>query len=67
MELDIVEWRLVLTCPAHQVSERRDAQGNLLAVLTWSISARYPVLIPNVDSVNGVFPGIGEGTRWYDW
>lgn len=26
-----------------------------------------PVLIPNVDSVNGVFPGIGEGTRWYDW
>jgi hypothetical protein len=42
MELDIVEWRLVLTCPAHQVSERRDAQGNLLAVLTWSIIARYP-------------------------
>jgi alpha-glucosidase len=26
-----------------------------------------PVLIPNVDTVNGVFPGIGEGTRWYDW
>ncbi|KAK0335570.1 hypothetical protein LTR91_019492 [Friedmanniomyces endolithicus] len=26
-----------------------------------------PVLIPNVESVNGVFPGIGEGTNWYDW
>ncbi|CAO2648181.1 Nn.00g074480.m01.CDS01 [Neocucurbitaria sp. VM-36] len=26
-----------------------------------------PVLIPNVETVNGVFPGIGEGTRWYDW
>ncbi|KAK1056007.1 hypothetical protein LTR12_008156 [Friedmanniomyces endolithicus] len=22
-----------------------------------------PVLIPNVESVNGVFPGIGEGTN----
>ena len=26
-----------------------------------------PVLVPNVETVNGVFPGIGEGTRWYDW
>ncbi|TKA83915.1 hypothetical protein B0A55_00179 [Friedmanniomyces simplex] len=26
-----------------------------------------PVLIPNVDTVNGTFPGIGEGTNWYDW
>ncbi|KAK5136357.1 hypothetical protein LTR08_003483 [Meristemomyces frigidus] len=26
-----------------------------------------PVLIPNVDTVQGVFPGIGEGTNWYDW
>ena len=26
-----------------------------------------PVLIPNVDTVNGVSPGIGEGTNWYDW
>lgn len=26
-----------------------------------------PVLIPNVDTVRGVFPGIGEGTNWYDW
>lgn len=26
-----------------------------------------PVLQPNVDYVNGVFPGIGQGTRWYDW
>lgn len=26
-----------------------------------------PVLEPNVESVNGVFPGIGQGTRWYDW
>ncbi|KAK5729270.1 hypothetical protein LTR15_002412 [Elasticomyces elasticus] len=26
-----------------------------------------PVLIPNVDTVNGVFPGIGEGTNWFDW
>lgn len=26
-----------------------------------------PVLVPNVDTVQGVFPGIGEGTRWYDW
>lgn len=25
------------------------------------------MLIPNVDEVRGVFPGIGEGTRWYDW
>lgn len=26
-----------------------------------------PVLAPNVETVQGVFPGIGEGTRWYDW
>jgi alpha-glucosidase len=26
-----------------------------------------PVLVPNVETVQGVFPGIGEGTRWYDW
>ena len=26
-----------------------------------------PVLIPNVNTVNGVFPGIGKSERWYDW
>ncbi|KAK5108679.1 hypothetical protein LTR62_008084 [Meristemomyces frigidus] len=26
-----------------------------------------PVLEPLVDHVQGVFPGIGKGTRWYDW
>lgn len=26
-----------------------------------------PVLVPNVETVQGVFPGIGQGTRWYDW
>lgn len=26
-----------------------------------------PVLIPNVDTVNGVFPGVGDGEKWYDW
>lgn len=26
-----------------------------------------PVLEPNVDYVKGVFPGIGQGERWYDW
>lgn len=26
-----------------------------------------PVLIPNVANVSGVFPGIGQGTNWYDW
>lgn len=26
-----------------------------------------PVLEPNVESVKGVFPGIAEGTKWYDW
>jgi hypothetical protein len=26
-----------------------------------------PVLQPNVDYVNGVFPGIGQSERWYDW
>ncbi|KAF2650404.1 glycoside hydrolase family 31 protein [Lophiostoma macrostomum CBS 122681] len=26
-----------------------------------------PVLEPNVDYVNGVFPGVGEGVRWFDW
>ncbi|ORY16006.1 glycosyl hydrolases family 31-domain-containing protein [Clohesyomyces aquaticus] len=26
-----------------------------------------PVLVPNADTVQGVFPGIGEGERWYDW
>ncbi|KAF2724910.1 glycoside hydrolase family 31 protein [Polychaeton citri CBS 116435] len=26
-----------------------------------------PVLEPNVDTVRGVFPGVGSGTRWYDW
>lgn len=26
-----------------------------------------PVLEPNVRTVNGVFPGIKQGTIWYDW
>ncbi|KAF2767294.1 hypothetical protein EJ03DRAFT_366085 [Teratosphaeria nubilosa] len=26
-----------------------------------------PVLVPNVDTVNGVFPGVADGTIWYDW
>jgi alpha-glucosidase len=26
-----------------------------------------PVLTPNSQTVRGVFPGIGHGTRWYDW
>lgn len=26
-----------------------------------------PVLVPSSNTVRGVFPGIGEGTRWYDW
>jgi alpha-glucosidase len=26
-----------------------------------------PVLVPNVETVQGVFPGIGNGERWYDW
>lgn len=26
-----------------------------------------PVLEPNVDYVRGVFPGVAEGERWYDW
>ena len=26
-----------------------------------------PVLEPNATIVKGVFPGIGEGTRWYNW
>ena len=26
-----------------------------------------PVLVPNVDTVSGVFPGVGEGEVWYDW
>ena len=24
-----------------------------------------PVLVPNVETVQGIFPGIGEGTNWY--
>ena len=26
-----------------------------------------PVLEPQANTVNGVFPGIGKGTMWYDW
>ena len=26
-----------------------------------------PVLEPNVETAKGVFPGIVEGTKWYDW
>ena len=26
-----------------------------------------PVLEPRATTVKGIFPGIGEGTRWYDW
>jgi alpha-glucosidase len=26
-----------------------------------------PVLVPNVEIVQGVFPGIGNSERWYDW
>ncbi|KAI7460361.1 putative alpha-glucosidase AgdA [Hortaea werneckii] len=26
-----------------------------------------PVLEPNVETVRGVFPGIGQGENWYDW
>lgn len=26
-----------------------------------------PVLVPNVDTVSGVFPAVEDGVRWYDW
>lgn len=26
-----------------------------------------PVLAPNAVNVSGVFPGVAEGTQWYDW
>lgn len=26
-----------------------------------------PVLVPNTDTVSGVFSGVGEGVKWYDW
>lgn len=26
-----------------------------------------PVLLPNVSTVQGVYPGVGSGTIWYDW
>lgn len=26
-----------------------------------------PVLVPNVETVQGVFPGVAQGTIWYDW
>ncbi|KAL9079123.1 MAG: hypothetical protein Q9157_001963 [Trypethelium eluteriae] len=26
-----------------------------------------PVLVPLVTTVQGVFPGVASGTRWYDW
>lgn len=26
-----------------------------------------PVLAPQADTVNGVFPGVGNGEIWYDW
>ncbi len=26
-----------------------------------------PVLEPGADTVKGVFPGVGTGTRWFDW
>ena len=26
-----------------------------------------PVLIPNSNTVSGVFPGVGDGERWFDW
>ena len=26
-----------------------------------------PVLVPNADTVQGVFPGVGDGEKWYDW
>lgn len=26
-----------------------------------------PVLVPNMDTVRGVFPGVDKGTLWYDW
>lgn len=26
-----------------------------------------PVLVPNANTVSGVFPGVGDGEKWYDW
>lgn len=26
-----------------------------------------PVLVPNVETVQGVFPGVAQGQIWYDW
>jgi alpha-glucosidase len=26
-----------------------------------------PVLVPNADTVQGVFPRAGDGEKWYDW
>ena len=67
MELDVVESRPVLTCRLIRFPNDETLKGTYSQFLLGPSLLVTPVLIPNVNSVNGVFPGIGEGTRWYEW
>ena len=61
------EGQTVMRALAWEFPEDASLKGTYSQFLLGPSILVTPVLEPNVETVNGVFPGIGEGTRWYDW
>ncbi|KAF2168529.1 glycoside hydrolase family 31 protein [Zasmidium cellare ATCC 36951] len=57
----------VMRALAWEFPQDRSLKGTYTQFLLGPSLLVTPVLIPNAKTVRGVFPGIGEGTRWYDW
>lgn len=57
----------VMRALAWEFPEDESLRGTYTQFLLGPFILVTPVLVPNTDTVSGVFPGIGQGTRWYDW
>lgn len=61
------EGQTVMRALAWEFPEDRSLKATYTQFLLGPSILVTPVLVPNVKTVNGVFPGIGKGERWYDW
>nr|OQO24766.1 hypothetical protein B0A51_07791 [Rachicladosporium sp. CCFEE 5018] len=62
-----IQGETVMRAPAWEFPEDASLAGTYSQFMLGPSLLVTPVLIPNVNTVNGVFPGVGDGTKWYDW
>nr|POE88083.1 alpha-glucosidase [Quercus suber] len=61
------EGETVMRALAWEFPEDKSLAGTYAQFMLGPSLLITPVLIPNVDTVSGVFPGVGSGEIWYDY